>query len=86
MKLGSRIISYLHRLLGVDKMQAEIDSLRLENERLMELFREHDKAINYIAVIHTKAFNDIMTYFKIITADPRNPAPSQKKPDDDLIN
>ena len=86
MRLGLRIRAYLRSLLGIDKMQTEIDELRAENEKLMVLFKEHDKAIAYIAVIHSKAFKDIMTYFKMISSGAKAPAPIQKKPDDDLIN
>ena len=43
---------WFQSILGVDKMQEEIDKLKIENEKLMELFKEHDKAISYIANDH----------------------------------
>ena len=86
MTLIDRARRWIQRLLGIDKIQKELLDLRQENERLMELFKEHDKAITYIAIVHARAFKDIMANFKTILEPQKRQTISQKKPDDDLIN
>ena len=66
-------------------MQKEIDELRNENQQLLALFNEHDKAIAYMAIVHSKAFKEVLTYFKATSKEP-NRSLVYKKPDDDLIN
>lgn len=72
--------------LGIDKMQQEILALKAENERLNALFQEHDKAVAYMSIVYSKAFRDIMTYFRIISEGKGVKHVPTKKVDDDLIN
>jgi hypothetical protein len=67
-------------------MQVEINELRVENEKLLALFNEHDKAIAYMAVIQSQSLKDIMSYFRLLTSSNRSAASAHKKSDDDLIN
>lgn len=84
--LAHHIRSWLHRLLGIDKMRKELDDLRQENEQLKTLFGEHDKAIAYIAVVHARALSEIMASFRALTTPQSKRFSAQKKSDDDLIN
>ena len=86
MTLIIRARQWVQNFLGIDKMQKEIENLKQENERLMELFKEHDKAITYIAIVHARAFKDIMANFKTILDPQKRQLSAQKKTDDDLIN
>jgi hypothetical protein len=80
------IRTWLHKLLGIDKMRKELDDLRQENEQLKSLFNDHDKAIAYIAVVHARAFSEIMASFRALTTPQGKRFSAQKKSDDDLIN
>lgn len=86
MNLTNRVKSWLQKFLGVDAMLCQISELRQENERLTELFKEHDKAIAYIAIVHGKAFKEIMLQVKTALEPQKRQSFIQKKPDDDLIN
>lgn len=78
--------TWLHKILGIDKIHKEINDIRQENEQLKALFNDHDKAIAYIAVVHAKAFNEIMASFRTLTSPQGKRFVMQKKSDDDLIN
>lgn len=86
MTLSRHITAWLHKLLGIDKMRKEIDNLKQENEQLKALFNDHDKAIAYIAVVHAKAFSEIMASFRTLATPQSKRFVVQKKSDDDLIN
>lgn len=75
----------IHQILGIVSMKKEIDELRNENQQLLALFNEHDKAIAYMAIVHSKAFKEVLSYFKATNKEPRSSLVF-KKPDDDLIN
>lgn len=80
-----KISESLKKLVGVEKLQQQIDDLQRVNVTLEERLKEHESAIAYVSVLQVKTMKDMLAFIDVVSPKKKVQI-LNKKTDDDLIN
>jgi len=81
----AKIIKHIKEFLGILDIEHNISDLKIENERLLSIIKDHEKDLSYIAVIQVRTIRDLSSIASMIEHK-NKPLKFTRKPDDDIVN